>query len=373
MCGIFGLITPGRPVDTGACYRATQALAHRGPDGLGVALGRLDERSAHFQLNPPPELLPQSPEQQCDFFLGHRRLAVIDLAPQASQPMPNEDRTIWVVFNGEIYNHGQLRDRLAGCGHRFRTDHSDTEVLVHGYEQWAPLFGDEAPRLLAVRDVEPLALIVTELPGQPMQDVELTPVQERAVWRAAGRAVAALHESAVGERFGPCRRDGSHAGPAVRDAREFVGAQIRDGVERSERGGYMSDDECAIARAALDLIPAFEDEPAIPCHRDYCPLNWLVKEDGTWGGAIDFEFSRWDVRATDYTRYPDWDWMKRPDLPEAFFEGYGRGLTRREEQQRLVCHVRYAVSAIVCGHECGMLGFAREGYDALAYFSGQLR
>ena len=73
-------------------------------------------------------------------FLGHRRLAIIDIGGGA-QPMWNEDQTVGVVFNGEIYNHVELRRLLEDRGHRFQSDHSDTEVLVHGYEEW----GTELP------------------------------------------------------------------------------------------------------------------------------------------------------------------------------------------------------------------------------------
>ena len=85
------------------------ALRHRGPDGEGVFL---DERAA----------------------LGHTRLSIIDLAGGA-QPIHNEDRTVWVCFNGEIFNFPELRRDLEAAGHRFYT-HTDTEVIVHGYEQW---------------------------------------------------------------------------------------------------------------------------------------------------------------------------------------------------------------------------------------------
>jgi len=109
MCGLAGFAGPGDAADLAAM---TRALAHRGPDGEGVYAD------------------PEHP-----IFLGHRRLAIIDVAGGA-QPMWNEDDSIAVVFNGEIYNHRQLRRELLAQGHRFRTDHSDTEVLLHGYEEW---------------------------------------------------------------------------------------------------------------------------------------------------------------------------------------------------------------------------------------------
>ena len=109
MCGICGFLGDGNEAVLAAM---TRALAHRGPDGEGLFVDR-DAR----------------------LFLGHRRLAVIDIAG-GEQPMWNEDQTVAVVFNGEIYNHAELRRTLERLGHRFRSDHSDTEVLVHGYEEW---------------------------------------------------------------------------------------------------------------------------------------------------------------------------------------------------------------------------------------------
>lgn len=137
MCGLFVLITPGRQVPQEACWQAIEAQEHRGPDGQGVIVGRLGGEPPRFSLNARPD--PPDEGSFNDTFMGHRRLSIIDLSDDAFQPMSNESGDVWVVFNGEIYNHAELRDRLVGLGHRFRTDHSDTEVLVHGYEQW----GDE--------------------------------------------------------------------------------------------------------------------------------------------------------------------------------------------------------------------------------------
>ena len=119
MCGIAGILHRGRLGDAvGRVQSMASSIRHRGPDDDGFWS---DE----------------------DIALGFRRLAIVDLAT-GHQPMPNEDATVQVVFNGEIYNHRELRRELEAAGHRFATDHSDTEVLVHGYEEWGE---DLIPRL----------------------------------------------------------------------------------------------------------------------------------------------------------------------------------------------------------------------------------
>ena len=82
--------------------------------------------------------------------LGFRRLAIIDLSTDANQPMTNEDGTVQVVFNGEIYNHLSLRRELLEKGHRFKTDHSDTEVIVHGYEEWGEAVVERLAGMFAI-------------------------------------------------------------------------------------------------------------------------------------------------------------------------------------------------------------------------------
>src|SRR5947199_6729200 len=113
MCGIAGFVGMQRPCDEAArrVRAMCDAIAHRGPDsdGYHVADG---------------------------VALGMRRLSIIDVSG-GQQPISNEDGSITVVFNGEIYNHRSLRRELEASGHRFRT-HSDTEVLVHLYEDFGP-------------------------------------------------------------------------------------------------------------------------------------------------------------------------------------------------------------------------------------------
>jgi asparagine synthase (glutamine-hydrolysing) len=122
MCGIAGAVwnDANKTVEPATLQRMIDVLRHRGPDGEGTYLANLPG--------------------QTGVALGHRRLAIIDVAG-GKQPLSNEDGSVWVVFNGEIYNFGPLRHRLEQAGHHFRTQ-SDTEVLVHLYE-------DEGPEMLA--------------------------------------------------------------------------------------------------------------------------------------------------------------------------------------------------------------------------------
>lgn len=118
MCGFAGIIrwrqATAEPAITDARLdRVDELLAHRGPDAAGCW------RDPHHPAN----------------ILLHRRLSILDRAGGA-QPMGNEDHSVLVVFNGEIYNHRELRQQLRQLGHTFASDHSDTEVLVHGWEQW---------------------------------------------------------------------------------------------------------------------------------------------------------------------------------------------------------------------------------------------
>jgi len=240
---------------------------------------------------------------------------------------------------------------------------------VHAYECWAPAFDGFAPKLLAVHAAEPLALVIRELPGKIVEGAALSPSQERVIWRSAGKALVALHEWETGECFGPCSRDGTCVEQNPRDSREYLSRRFRGAIDQAVHAGLVNDAELATLQAACDLIPAFEGERPVPCHRDYCAANWLVGVDETWTGVIDFEFAYWDVRVADFSRDPNWSWIYRPDLVEAFFEGYGRLLTSKEEQQQLVAHAEYALGAILWGHEHAFYGFEREGRQALAHLA----
>jgi len=114
MCGICGKLDfAGEPVAQDLLRRMMDLLAHRGPDDSGLHVIRQDGISCG---------------------IGHRRLSIIDLTEAGRQPMCNEDRTLWMVFNGEIYNFVALRKELKARGHRF-SSRTDSEVILHLFEE----------------------------------------------------------------------------------------------------------------------------------------------------------------------------------------------------------------------------------------------
>jgi len=129
MCGITGEINYQSGVKIETVRRMSEVLAHRGPDDEGIVLFRGEN---YIKLNSP--YLNDS-GNSFEVGLGHRRLSIIDLSMDAHQPMANEDRSIWVVFNGEIYNFQEIRNHLEKKGHIFKS-RSDTEVIIHSYEEW---------------------------------------------------------------------------------------------------------------------------------------------------------------------------------------------------------------------------------------------
>ncbi len=179
MCGVAGVYDPSGRADEPTAVAMREALAHRGPDDKG---------------------LYGAPSQQV--AIGFRRLSIMDLSPNGRQPMQNERGDVWVACNGEIYNYPALRSDLEARGHRFRSD-SDTEVLVHLYEEHGPdlvqqlngmfafaLWDETRRRLVLARDrygIKPLYLaqhgerllfasevkgLLAALPHRPSVDAE---------------------------------------------------------------------------------------------------------------------------------------------------------------------------------------------------------
>ncbi|MBK5257372.1 MAG: asparagine synthase (glutamine-hydrolyzing), partial [Vicinamibacteria bacterium] len=153
MCGIVGILrtNSGPPVDQGRLIEMRDVLRHRGPDGAGLVISG-------------------------PIGLGHRRLAIVDVEG-GQQPMSNEDGTVWITFNGEIYNHLALRPGLEARGHKYKTQ-SDTETILHLYEEEGErcveslsgmfafaIWDERKGRLLLARDrlgIKPLYYTVTD-------------------------------------------------------------------------------------------------------------------------------------------------------------------------------------------------------------------
>jgi asparagine synthase (glutamine-hydrolysing) len=213
VCGIAGIAyaDPRHPVDRELLVRMTSILAHRGPDADG------------FHTGP-------------GIGLGHRRLSIIDLAT-GDQPMFNEDGTVVAVFNGEIYNFKELRESLIARGHRLVTS-SDTEVIVHAYEDEGP---DCVKRLRGM-----FAL---------------------AVWDASRRRLLLARD-----RAGKKPLYYAHDGERIAFASELKGLLQDGGIKRSIRLEAMDDYLTFGVVPAPDTI--FQDIAQLP------PAHWLVWEDG---------------------------------------------------------------------------------------------
>src|SRR3954452_19947341 len=118
MCGICGILatSPGFDASEETVVAMRDTMPHRGRDAAGSDAWR-----------------PTGSRVAC----GPRRLSIVDLAPAGHNPMPNEDGTVWITFNGEIYNHAELRAELEAKGHTYRS-RTDTETIIHLYEEEGP-------------------------------------------------------------------------------------------------------------------------------------------------------------------------------------------------------------------------------------------
>jgi asparagine synthase (glutamine-hydrolysing) len=329
MCGIAGVLNPTSVLDEDVLQRMNDCLAHRGPDDAGI---HVDEPVA----------------------LTHRRLSIID-PESGQQPMFNEDRTVAVVFNGEIYNHRDLRETLSG--HTFRTD-ADTEVLVHLYEEHGPEFVEkldgmfafalwdaDSERLVLARDrmgIKPLVLardgnrlaFASELPALFEPDIDLGGLDRAALGtyfclgfvpapRTAFRNVTKLRpgELAVIEHEDGGRGEGSLSVDRRRYYRPTIeprnpsldtaATELRERVERAVERRLMSDvplgaflsgglDSSIVVGTMADLI----DEPVrtftIGFDEDRFDESWAAREVAEYHDTDHHEYTVTpaDVRET---------------------------------------------------------------------------
>ncbi len=144
MCGFAGFVDFSNTSEEINLQKMCTSIAHRGPDAAGYFF----DKNASYTIG-----------------LGHRRLSVIDVTEQSNQPFYYKDFVL--IFNGEIYNYKEIKQELSSLGHTFST-HSDTEVIIHGYEQWGEHFVEKCIGMFAIvifnKQTELLTLLV-DRPG----------------------------------------------------------------------------------------------------------------------------------------------------------------------------------------------------------------
>ena len=139
MCGILGVIALNEDavIDPFHFQKMSDTMIHRGPDGDGFLFaGNFNQENIRqfYQTREKTQLFFDN--RQHPLAWAQRRLSIIDLATTAGQPMTDTDNLVWVNFNGEIYNHAEIRIELEKDGFKFKTDHSDTEVILNAYKKW---------------------------------------------------------------------------------------------------------------------------------------------------------------------------------------------------------------------------------------------
>ena len=138
MCGITGAYSFKGSINPDLIRRMTDSLRHRGPDDEGFLAGNSTSSKVVSLIGVDSKTYGPRIEdfdKPANLFLGHRRLSIIDLSPAGHQPMCNEDGSLWIVHNGEVYNYIEIRNKLETLGYHFKS-RTDTEVILHAYEEW---------------------------------------------------------------------------------------------------------------------------------------------------------------------------------------------------------------------------------------------
>lgn len=227
--------------------------------------------------------------------------------------------------------------------------HKKFQQELHAYQNWCPALAGRVPQLLAVREEEPNALLLSALPGTPLENLQLDSAAEEDAHQQAGQLLSLLHNQPISE----------HLQPPLDEA---FAKRLTAWKPRAQ--GIVDDDTIAwVSERLLEALPILREQHRVPCHRDYTPRNWLWHENQLT--VIDFEHSKPDLWFLDIERLWRDQWVKRPDLREAFLSGYGRELTQDEEGLLERLAALGALTTIVWAREHNDQAFERQGRDIL--------
>ncbi|NKB58968.1 MAG: phosphotransferase [Alphaproteobacteria bacterium] len=204
-----------------------------------------------------------------------------------------------------------------------------------GLERFVPALGSQtwwASPTLVAKDDEIGVLLMTEVEGEPLDLAELNSSEEAVTFRLAGRFACKLHNLQLSNP------EKIAASVHVRERLEFYLAEGESAVDSATAGW---------ARELIELACA-ENCKLVPCHRDFSPRNWLVSKDksGIKFSVIDWEHASWDLWLNDAQRMAYDHWHSRPQLREAYFEGYGRSLNEAESLQLDTICLATAIASI---------------------------
>ena len=233
------------------------------------------------------------------------------------------------------------------------------ERHLRAFREWVPHLPCATPELLLCDEALHL-MVFAELPGQPLEQVDLDAIAELQAYATAGEVARAYHEIPVLPRGRP-------ADPV---------ATVRKRLERQVESvaGLVDRGTLDWATSLGPEMSIFADEQLVPCHPDFSPRNWLVADGGgdrTWA-LIDFERSRLDFPYIDFQPMAVDHWLKRPDRREACFDGYGRRLSADEERKLSFTILGICLGTTRWGTDHGDAAFAEEARRTLAHLRAEL-
>lgn len=289
--------------------------------------------------------------------------------------LPDEETLAWVeaqVGAFEIvsrYAHDHGYSRLW----RVRTGGEHLWLKMHTYPnkwagevqalmRWALPLG-LTPRVVAWSK-EPCRVLLTEISGFAPEKIELNVSAKRRMWAAAGTWLRKFHEI-ENDWLGAVREDGTALGDRWQDPIAFVLRSFSPRVEEGRSTGLLTHEEYEFVQFGIrEWLPALAGETARAVHRDFTPRNWICERDGALTGIIDFEHARWDVRASEMSRWWDWDFLRTPELIDVFFEAYG-SMDDRLRAQVQAMRLLQAATGVVWAVQVKDFPFAQHNRDTL--------